>query len=317
MFQGIKNGWDLIKESIKVFNHHPKFLIPLLITWSIYAPIILYLKYSFNWDAYSTQQIFLIVFGIIFVFAFLLAFSCSMLLELIQQLETGQKMSLSKSFGYTLGQNTIKLIPIVFIWAVIWFILTVIQALLSRKLRGSDEKEAFTAENAAKTLAGFQSFSFSRAFFEALKKGVRMVIFLILPAIAWENLSFTKAIKKGFAVFRAHLSEFVTGFVLTEAVTAIIFLPPALLFYITGKMEISLPDYVWYITIVYVAFAWSYSIYLEQMFTAELYLWHMKWEKEAKKAQEEGRHIPSMREVQRPSVLDEVHELIEKTTSKV
>ena len=40
MFQGIKNGWDLIKESIRVFNHHPKFIVPLLITWLVYAPII-------------------------------------------------------------------------------------------------------------------------------------------------------------------------------------------------------------------------------------------------------------------------------------
>lgn len=135
-----------------------------------------------------------------------------------------------------------------------------------------------------------------------------------LPAIAWENMGFWKATKKGIAVFRAHLSEFVTGFVLTEGVALLIFLPPALLFYITGEVEITLPDYVWVITIIYIAFAWSYSIYLEQMFTAELYLWNMKWEKEVAKAQAEGKPIPSMREVPRPSVLDEVHELIDRST---
>lgn len=115
MFQGIKNGWELIMESVRIFNRYPKFIIPLLITWLLYAPIILYLKYSFSWDAYSGFQIFLIVFGIIFVFAFLLSFSCSMLLELIQQLESGQRISLAKSFGYTMGQNVIKIIPLVFV----------------------------------------------------------------------------------------------------------------------------------------------------------------------------------------------------------
>jgi len=164
MFQGIKNGWDLIKESIRVFNHHPKFLVPLLITWLIYAPIILYLKYGFNWDAYGGIQILWIVFGIIFLFAFLLSFSCSMLLELIQQLESGQKMNLAKAFGHTIGHNVLKIIPLVFVWAIIWFILTIIQVLLSKKKRGRSEKESFTAENAAKTLAGFQKFSLSRAF---------------------------------------------------------------------------------------------------------------------------------------------------------
>ena len=252
MFQGIKNGWDLIKESIKVFNNHPKFIVPLLITWVIYTPMVLYLKYGLNWDAYTTSQVLVIVFGVILIFAFLLAFSCSMLLELIQQLETGEQMNLLKAFANTVGKNIIKILPLVLVWAVIWFVLTVLQALLSKKR--SSEKESFTAENAAKTLAGYQSFSISRAFFEALRKGVRMVMFLILPAIAWENLGFWKATKKGIAVFKAHLSEFVTGFVLTEGVALLIFLLPALLFYITGEMKITLPDYVWVITIVYIAF---------------------------------------------------------------
>ncbi len=310
MFQGIKNGWDLIKESIRVFNHHPKFLIPLLLTWVVYAPIVLYLKYWFNWDAYTTSQVFLIVFGVIFVFAFLLSFSCSMLLELIQQLESGQKMSVAKAFEYTLSHNTIRILPIVFVWTIIWFILLVIQALLSKDKKR--EKESFSAENAAKTLAGYRSFSLSRAFFEALQKGVRMVVFLILPAIAWENLSFWQSVKKGLAVFRSNLSAFVTGFVLTGLAATIIFLPPALLFYISDELEVTFPDWVWLITIIYIAFGWSYSIYLEQMFTAELYLWNHKWEKEVAKAQQEGRPIPTLNQVPRPSVLDDVHELVEK-----
>jgi len=315
MFQGIKNGWDLIKGSIRVFNRYPKFIIPLLITWLVYAPIILYLKYSFNWDAYTTSQTFLIVFGIIFVFAFLLSFSCSMLLELIQQLESENKMSVTKAFGYTLGHNTIKILPIVIVWTIIWFILLVIQALLSKDKKR--KKESFSAENAAKTLAGYRSFSFSQAFFEALQKGVRMVIFLILPAIAWENLGFWKAIKKGLGVFRAHLSVFVTGFVLTGLAASIVFLPPALVFYLSVKMEISFPDWVWVTTIIYAAFAWSYSIYLEQMFTAELYLWNYKWEKAVAKAQQEGKPIPSLKDVPRPSVLDDVPDLIDKAVIPV
>lgn len=312
MFQGIKNGWDLIKESIKVFNHYPRFIIPLIITWLVYAPIILYLKYWFNWGAYTGSQTFLIVFGIIFVFAFLLSFSCSMLLELIQQLESGQRLSVTKAFGYTLTHNTIKILPVVFAWTIIWFILLVIQALLSKSKKR--EKESFSAENAAKTLAGYQSFSFSKAFFKALEKGVRMIVFLILPAIAWENLSFWQSVKKGIAVFKSNLAAFVTGFTLTGLATAIIFLPPAILFYISGEAEITYPDWVWVATIIYIAFAWSYSIYLEQMFTAELYLWNYKWEKAVAKAQQEGRPIPSINEVPRPSILDDVHELVEKSS---
>lgn len=308
MFQDIKRGWQLIKESIKVFYRHPKFIIPLLIIWLIYAPIILYLKYWFDWDAYTGSQIFLIVFGIIFIFAFLLSFSCSVLLELIQQLESGQRMSVVSAFKDTLTHNITKILPIVLVWTIIWFLLLVIQALLSKS--GKKEKESFSAENAAKTLAGYQKFSLSKAFFKALEKGVRMVVFLILPPIAWENLSFWKSVKKGIAVFKSNLSTFVTGFVLTELAAAIIVLPPALLFYISDEIEISFPDWVWVITIIYIAFAWSYSIYLEQMFSAELYLWHRRWEKEVVKAQAENRSIPTLNDIPRPSVLDEVNDLL-------
>lgn len=310
MFEGIKNGWDLIKDSIRVFYYHPKFLIPLLITWLIYAPIILYLEYGFNWDTLSFGQTFLFVFGIIFLFAFLLAFSCSMLLELIQQLESGQRMSLGKAFSHTLAHNILKITPIVIIWTIIWFILLILQAIFSKAKE--IKKESFTAENAAKTLAGYRTFSLSRAFFKALEKGVRMIVFLILPAIAWENLSFGKAIKKGIGVFKAHLSEFVSGFVLTWAAAVIIFLPPGILFYISDELGITFPTWVWVVTIIYIAFAWSYAIYLEQMFTAELYMWNLKWEKQIEKEKRLGKPLSKLRDVKRPSVLDEVPELLEK-----
>lgn len=316
-FPGIKNGWNLIKESVKVFNRHPKFLTPLLFTWSVYAPAILYLKYWFDWESYAGIQILWIVFGVIFLFAFLLSFSCSMLLELIQQLETGQELNLTKSFRHTLSQNILKILPLVFVWAVIWFVLTLIQAILSKGKEKKGESGKFSAENAAKTLAGYQKFSLSQAFFKALGKGVRMIMFLILPAVAWENLSFVKSIKRGIGVFKAHLSEFVTGFVLTELAAIIIFLPTGLLFYIADELDITLPDPVWVLAIIYIAFAWSYSIYLEQMFIAELYLWNMKWEDGVAKARKEGRPIPSMREVPRPSILDEVHELVEKSGTEI
>ncbi len=310
MFKGIKNGWELVIESIKIFIHYPKFLVPLVISWLIYAPTLLYLKYFFNGDAYSSLQLFLIIFGIIFIFAFILSFSCSVLLELIQQFESHQKMRLAKAFVDTLAHNTTRILPIVFVWTIIWFILLIIEALLSKaKNRG---KESFNAENAAKTLAGDKEFSLSGAFVRALEKGIRMVVFLILPAIAWENLSFIQAVKKGIAVFRANLVAFATGFMLTEFAGVIILLPLALLFYISDTMKVMFADWVWIAVIIYTAFAWSYSIYLEQMFAAHLYLWHLKWEKEAKRAQEEGRRIPAITDVPKPSLLDKVGGLLDK-----
>ena len=307
MFDGIKNGSEVIKESLKVFRKHPMFLVPLFGCWLIYAPIVIYFTYFFHWKQHSTLQICFTIFFIVFIFSFILSFSNLLLLELIQQLESGKKFNLVSAFFEVVSKDLIKTLPIIFIWVIIWFILTAIEALLSKIENRSGE---FSAENAAKTLAGYEHFSLSRAFFEALKKGVRMIVFLILPAIAWEDKSPVKATKKGLGVLKIHLAEFATGLALTELAAIIVFLPPAILFAISDVFEVTFPDFVWYITIIYCAFAWSFSLFLEQMFAAELYLWHLIWEKECSIAKAENRKLPKLREVKRPSVLDDVSDLL-------
>ena len=74
---------------------------------------------------------------------------------------------------------------------------------------------------------------------------------------------------------------------------------------------IEFSDMSWYICILYIGIAWSYSIYLEQMFAAELYLWQMKYEKEVAKAKRVGDKIPEFNDIKRPFVLDEIPDLIE------
>lgn len=308
MFESIKNGWKLIKESFNVFNRYPKFVVPLLGVWLIYAPVILYLKFWLNVDDYTTFQLFSIIIAVIFLFTFLLSFSCSVLLELVQQLESEQDLSLSKSLKSTFGHNIIRMLPIMIVWTIIWFILLLIQALLSKDRK--HEKTSFSAENAARAIAGYREFSFSAAFFEALQKGVRMVVFLILPAIAWDNLGFWQATKKGLLVFRTNLTEFVTGFVTTGFVATVVFLPPAIIFALSeGDNPIVFPNWVWSVTLIYLAFAWSYSLYFEQMFTAQLYLWNSKWEKAVAKAQLESRPLPALKDIPQPSILDNIPEL--------
>ena len=308
MLKKIRSSWTLIKDSISVFDKHPKFLVPLLITWAIYAPVILYYVYDYGLNKHSFLQNVLVAFVIIFIFASILTLSCSLLLELIQQLESGRKTDLRGAFKVTFKQNIVDIIPLVFVWAVIWWLISAVQAFFTRKNQYEGDK-TLTAENAAKTLAGYdENFNLSKAFFEALRKGVRMIMFLILPAIAWENKKFGDAVSKGMAVFKTNIVHFVSGFVLLEGIDILIFFPAGILFGLADGMEIFSSDTVWVIAIFYIAFAWSYSIYLEQMFAAELYLWNLKWEKQVAKAKNEGLPVPNLSEIPKPSLLDEIHE---------
>lgn len=308
MFQGIKNGSGLIKESIGAFIKYPSLIVPLLVCWAIYAPIVVYLKFFFQWDNYELSGQLFILFTVILIFSLILSISCLMLLELVRQIETGSKLNIFSAASSTIP-NTVKALPITIAWAAIWFVITVIEMLLRRRSDDDDEDAEFNAENVAKTVAGFEEFSLSAAFFEALRKGVRMIAFLIYPAIAWEKKDVSSSVKKGMAVAKTHKAEFATGFVLTDLAAAVVFLPPAIIFILSGKFDVEFPEWVWFATIIYCGFAWSFSMLLEQLFTAELYLWHLLWEKDCEIAQQNGDEPPKLENVKRPSIMDNIPDL--------
>lgn len=305
MFQGIKNGSGLIYESFRAFIKYPRMLIPLLICWSIYAPMLVYLKFHLPWEEYAQSIQHLIAFSYFLILSVIFSWSAFFLLELIRQIEMDEKQSFFAAFFVSI-KNTIIGLPIALMWAIIWFVITVIECMIRGGSSSDDDDDEYNAENVAKTVAGYEEFSLSRAFFQALKKAVRMAAFLILPAIAWEKLNTSDSIKKGLGIAKTHKAEFATGFILTEMAAFIVFLPPAILFYINGKFDVEFADEVWYGLMVYCSFAWSFSLYLEQMFVSELYLWHLIWEKEKDVKGEELK----LEDVKRPSVMDNVADLL-------
>lgn len=300
-------AWRLIVHALKTFAAYPLFLLPLLTVWAVYGSGVLYFRYRFPWKQYGAWMDLGVTFLFIFALSFLILIGFTVMLEMIRQFETG-KPSVLRALGRILGKDVFRVLPLALAWAIVWFILTIIEAVLSSDKNDSSDDDSMTAENAAKTLASFDDFSFSEAFISALQKGVRMVTFLILPAIAWENLGTYKAMKRGLAVFRAHLGLVATGYALTYVAAAIVFIPSAIVLWLgTGKHGhpplVHFPSYVWDATIIYMGFAWSFSIYLEQMFMAQLYLWHLRWREAVSAAAAEGRSAPKFDSVPQPVLL--------------
>lgn len=302
-----KKGWQLVVHALNVFRVYPVFLAPIFLVWIVYAAGTLYLRYDYGWKLHGAWTDTGVAFLFIFALSFLILMSFATVLEMIRQSETGRP-SLAQAIGRAVGRDMLGVLPLAIVWAIIWLVLTIIEAILSNSNNDSDDDDALTAQNAAMTLANFSNFSFSEAFIDALQKGVRMVMFLILPAIAWEHLGFFKGVKKGLAVFRAHLGLFGTGYALTYAAAAIVFIPAAIVLTLgTGHHGdaplIHFPAWVWMATIIYMGCAWSLSLYLEQMFMAQLYLWHMKWEQAMAQAAAEGKPAPAFQSVPRPELL--------------
>ena len=298
-------GWALIIHSINVFKAYPSFLLPILAVWAAYVPSVLYLRYGYRWGVHGFRQDSAVVFLFIFGLSFFILMSCAIVLDMIRQIEMGTP-SLPKAIEKAFGKDMFRILPLAIVWAAIWFLLTLIEAIFAKKRDNDDGR--LTAQNAAATIANYRNFSFSTAFIEALKKGVRMVVFLIMPAIVWEDLSFYDATKKGLAVLRAHLGDFGVGYALTYAAATVVFFPPAVIFELgTGHHGnpplMHFPDSVWIGTIIYMGLAWSFCIYLEQMFMAQLYLWHMKWEESVSHAKISNEALPRFDDVACPELL--------------
>ncbi len=314
MFEFITGGLGLLWDSVKALLRYPKFLIPLLMVWLIYAPITLYLYFNFTGAGYSVGALLLILAGLIYLFALLFSFSCVLLLELIQQHETGKPFSLAAALSETITKDLVSILIISFIWAAIWFVLTIIDIIVKAaqgKRRGS--RPPPSPQAAAAALSGTGGvFSWISLGIHMIEKLVRMTVFLILPAVAWEDKNAFSAIGRGLSVLKDHVGEFLTAYATTGILSTLIFLPAILVVLFVQNA----PDIVWYLVIAYTAIAWTFSIYIEQMTVALLFLWHKKWEVAADEALKAGKPVPKLEDVPMPSLLNDVNDLETKGTER-
>jgi len=307
MLGGVRTGVGLVGDAMRVFGRFPRLVVPLLATWACIAALTVWVRFS--WPAMGLPMELALAFGVVFLQALLLAAACSVLLELVEQVERGGRPSLRRALVDTVGENLLSMLPLVLVWSVVWFVLLLVEAVFEDDSAGS---ENYSAENAARALAGSGETSLLGVGLDALRKGVRMLVFLILPALAWEGRRFRPALSRGYEVFRDNIAAVATGFSLTYLVAAALFLPVGVLLEATDLGIVALSTTQWYLVIGYVGAAWSFSIYLEQMFVADLFLWQREWEQAVAAAERQGRDRPSMRDVPRPTLLDGVASLEER-----
>jgi hypothetical protein len=285
--QELKDGWTLAREAIHVARKYPKLLVPLFVTWTFIAVCVLSYRYV---PIVGPLSLIIICFAIVYS----LVLSCLFLLELIQQLESGKKLSLPRAVIDVMKQSAIKSLPIAFVWAILWFILL----LFTPKKRNNGNTQA-SLSDAAETLSGANSpFNIG---IELLKKLLRMFFFLTLPAIAWEGKGPITGFKQAFRIVKKHPVQFLSTYSITLAAATLIALP-LIPYYIAAEAEIVLPMWVYLVVIIYSGIVWTTEIYLEQMSLALLYMWHLKWEYYGLTS--------DLSDVTRPSLLDDVHELL-------
>jgi hypothetical protein len=276
---GIRGGWDMFKESISFLFSRPIFLIPLFFAWVCVASITLYLRYYFEGPE-NALVFFLVIFGIVFLIAFIISIANIMMLELLQQIENSKPVSILRAFHEAIVKDVIKVIPVALLWSVLWFILLIIRALTSRK-RGGGRRAEPSMEDAARTLGGANTgpFSWLKLGLRMFEKLIRMFIFLALLPIAWENKGPLDALRTAKNVIGKDPGAFLSTYTLSGVASFIMALPLVPIFMLPEGTE--LPSIVWSLVILYEGIAWSLTIYLEQMSVAFMYWRHLQTTQQA------------------------------------
>lgn len=135
--------------------------------WLLYASSVIYFKYCFPPARYDILQRAGITFLFIAALSITIACSCTWLLEMLKEADQGRRISFGRSLQNTVFRDFVSAIPVAIVWTLIWFVLTVIELMLSDIKKNSDEDNELSAESAARTLAEYGDFSLSRAFIQA------------------------------------------------------------------------------------------------------------------------------------------------------
>jgi hypothetical protein len=146
---GIAEGWKFFKTSFRILFKKPIFLLPIIISWIVAAGIILYARYYFP-TTHSLLLDLLFVYLFVFIIAYVIVLMNLLMLEFVQQIESGEKISFSKAVKELFSWDAIAVIPLAIFFATVWFIILVLEALTSK----SREKRK------------------ARAFFERCRKNV-------------------------------------------------------------------------------------------------------------------------------------------------
>lgn len=324
MFKNIKASWELIYDAILAFKHYPVLLVPLLAFSALFSGLLVYIVFHMGSTELSKAMLWSIIALVFFVYSFGLAASCSTLVELVRHIESGEKPSLGSALHATFTKNLPGLLLLSLFWLIVEIICFIISALISsvmerlnkhkritrfnQSLQQAIALQKATPQNIATLMMGLTGSGDPNDIDNYLAKLARMSVFLAIPSISWEKGTAFSPLKRAWKIGKSNFGMFLSGFVLSELIATIVFLPPLALF-IAQNEGFVVPDFLWYLTIAYIVFGISCRLYLEQIFIAKLFLWHMKFEDAVATAKRDGNRVPSgIHEVARPKLMDDIAE---------
>lgn len=304
-FDGLAEGWYSFKNTVKFSLRNPILLIPMLmavggIVYSVY--------YAVTYTAILEISFIYAILIYAVVVTFIVSVSSLILLELLEQKEKNQSMNFFIAFKDALIHDLWRALPLIVVWSILKFVLTLIEfAIMAAKAKAREKRK-----ERGRTFRGYQERRLGRQqnFIEMIQTGVRLTSMTILASIAWEPGSPFKAMGKGFRAYKNHLGNFVSGVGFSMLLKLLMIIPTGLVLYFVSETGTEVSGGLMLGLLIYVGIIWAFSLMVEQVYVAELYLWYMSYEKESKIARDLGQDAPAhMGKAKKPSLFDNVADL--------
>lgn len=279
-------SFEILTDGFKAFFKYPVLLVPVilhivLISLIMFSIFIFVRPYA-DTNAIPPDIAIYVVLIMCLLICTAYTICAFIMLELIQQIEMGEKICLLKALYESFCKNLIKGLPLIIIWTIISFI--------GKFLRGKRSKETF------------------------LGTCIRLSMYCILPAIAWEDYGSIEAIKRGIKVLKKTYAEIFFSIIQTSVIGFLALLPLPIVvwmvFVFNGNPQACLTVIVLFVG--YAVFVGALCKYIGQMFAASLYIWYKKWERETRNARINHTSEPSLYDIPMPSLLDDIPDLVYK-----
>jgi hypothetical protein len=295
----IVHALKMAVAALRAFSRYPSLFVAVGVVWGGLAaagwlalPHVLDLFDSPAMDSQTTFWLTMAMVGLgtFAVAGVALSFGCLVVLERVRQIEMDEPRSLTGALGSALA-NTVRALPLVLVWSVLWLAVNALGILLAG---GDDDGDRG---------AGDRVVDWS---LRAASDAMRTLVFCSLPALAWEvGGSPLGAVRRGMAVARRHKAEFGLGLLLSDLAGQIALLPIGgiVAAYLGG---VELPEVAWVGGVALGLLLWTFLMLVQQLYAAELYVWHLLWEDASARSIAAGETPLAPDAVTRPSLLDGV-----------
>ena len=281
MITHFKNALLILHHCGRVLYKRPALLMPLLLCWAIYAPLVIFLAFFADVSHVPPAIALAGIICVPIIMQFLLALAQGVMMRMIEDFENARRISLFSSLKETLSSNSPQLMIIGLYAGILHFVVIVFEAVLSPASAGLPDKfRSFSLENVVRVLFSFSGGGtpISALKFVFLKKAIRITMFMSIPALIWDKKKSFHAFERGLYVMDRNLVELLTGFLVMVFIGALMHMPAGYMLAAHDMEQIVLTQADWISLIIYSAFTWSLIIYLEQMFCIILFKWQQNRE---------------------------------------